>query len=479
MTSYLKKTYRPNHWKGLCLLLFIMAAAATSPAQDSKDSTHSFTVQQAVEYARQHSAQVKNALIGIELQQQTNKEITAAAYPQLSGTAGATYYPNVAIQRFPNFIAAAAYGVLVQEGVKKGNGEPIVAPSDFGFVEAQFGTKYIGQAGLDFSQLLFDGQVFVGLQARKTSMDWAKKTAEVTEEQIKANVYKVYYQILAGRQQLSSIDANIARFEKLLSDTREIYKNGFAEKLDVSKAEVSLTNLRTEKQKVENTLHTGLLGLKLLIGMPGNEQLTLSDTLPEEIFSQEMLDKQFTYTDRPDYEQLQLTKRLNEYNVRRYKLSYLPSISLTSSYYQIAQRNKFNFFKSGEDWFPSSSIGVRINVPIFDGLAKAARVKTAKLQLEQAQNNIENLELTINKEVEEARINIRSAVATMEYQKKNMELAEDVYNQTKLKYEQGLGSNLEITNSQAELTTAQNNYYAALYDAIIARVDFLRATGKL
>ena len=154
-------------------------------------------------------------------------------------------------------------------------------------------------------------------------------------------------------------------------------------------------------------------------------------------------------------------------------------MSLSSSYYQLAQRNEFNFFKSGQPWFPSSSIALRINVPIFDGFAKAARVSTARLQLEQTNNNLKNLEMSIDKEISETRINLRSAVASMQYQQKNMQLAEEVYNQTKLKFEQGLGSNLEVTNSQAELTTAQNNYYAALYDAIVARVDFLRATGKL
>jgi len=462
----------PKHLLAIIALLSFTGLAA-------QDSTYQLTVQQAVDFAAKNSFQVKNALIGIDLQRQTNKEITAAAYPQLTGSVGATYFPNVAVQRFPNFIAAAAYGVLVQEGVKTGSGSPIVAPADFGFVEAQFGTKYNASAGVDFSQLLFDGQVFVGLQARRTAMQFATKTAEVTQEQIKANVYKIYYQILAGRQQVSTLDANISRFEKLLNDTREIFKNGFAEKLDVSKAEVSLTNLKTEKLKVENQLQNALLGLKLLIGMKSGEQLVLTDTLPEDIYSQEILEKGFEYSERPEYEQLALNKKLNEYNVKRYKLSYLPTVSLSSSYYQIAQRNEFNFFKSGEPWFPSSTIGGRINVPIFDGCAKAARVRTARLQLEQTTNNLENLELSIDKEVNEARVNIRSAAATMEYQKKNMQLAEEVYNQTKLKYEQGLGSNLEITNSQTELTAAQNNYYAALYDAIIARVDFLKATGKL
>jgi outer membrane protein len=467
-TSYLIKSILAAF---LCVILITDASA--------QDSAFKFSVKQAVDFANKNNFQVKNALIGIDLQKQTNREVTAAAYPQLNGSAGANYFPNVAVQSFPNFIAAAAYGVLVQEGVKNGTGSPIIAPNDFGFVEAQFGTKYSASAGVDFSQLLFDGQVFVGLQARKTAMNFSRKTAEVTQEQIKANVYKIYYQVLAGRQQLSTIDANITRFEKLESDTREIFKNGFAEKLDVNKAEVSLTNLRTEKLRVQNTLESALLGLKLLIGMPASQQIILTDTLPEEIYSQEIVDTKFDYSERPEYEQLSLNKKLNEYNVKRYQLSYLPTVSLTSSYYQIAQRNKFNFFKSGEPWFPSSSVAVKISVPIFDGFAKAARVRTAKLQLQMTNNNLQGLEQSIDKEVETARINIRSAVAAMEYQKKNMQLAEDVYNQTKLKYEQGLGSNLEITNSQAELTTAQNNYYAALYDAIIARVDYLRATGKL
>ena len=122
---------------------------------------------------------------------------------------------------------------------------------------------------------------------------------------------------------------------------------------------------------------------------------------------------------------------------------------------------------------------MRLNVPLFDGFAKDARIKNAKLQLKQTENNIRNMELTIDKEIAESRLNIRSAAAAMDDQKKNMQLAEEVYNQTKLKYEQGLGSNLEVTTSQAELTTAQNNYFSALYDAIVAKIDYLRASGKL
>jgi len=454
------------------------ASPAPGPVAN-QDSTFELTVQQAVDYAAKNSRQVRNALLGIKLQKETNREITGGAYPQISASGLMNYYPNVPVQSFPNFIAQATYGVLVQEGVNKGNGQPIVAPGDVGVIAAQFGTRYTASGGVDLTQLVFDGQVFVGLQARKTSMEYASKTAEVTQEQVKANVYKIYYQVVAGRQQISTIDANIARNEKLLSDTREIFKNGFAEQLDVSKAEVSLTNLRTQKIRIENQLQTAALGLKLLIGMPSTNRLVLTDTLPEKMFTQDMVDTRFDYNERVEYEQLQLNRKLNEFNVKRYKLSYLPTLSINANYSQLAQRNEFNIFKSGEPWYPSSYVGLNLKVPIFDGFVKDARVKTAKIQLEQTKNNLENLELQIDKEINESRLNLGSALVTMDFQKRNMSLAEEVYNQTRLKFEQGLGSNLEITNAQAELITAQNNYYTALYDAIVARIELLRVTGKL
>jgi outer membrane protein TolC len=145
----------------------------------------------------------------------------------------------------------------------------------------------------------------------------------------------------------------------------------------------------------------------------------------------------------------------------------------------MAQREKFNFFKGGQNWYPTTYIGLQINVPIFDGFAKDARIRSAKLALAKTQNNIEDLKNHINTEVDSSRITISSALITMDEQKKNMELAEQVYNQTKIKYEQGLGSNLEITNAETELRSAQNNYFSALYDVIRSRIDYLKALGKL
>ncbi len=471
----MKKQVLMKSGKTVMLTMLLLAASWAGKAQ----TVHALSAKQAVDYATKNSVAVKNALIDIKIQQQTNREVTSAALPQLNGSVNVAYNPNIAVQSLPDFISPATYQVLIDQGVKDGNGNPITFPAGgFGNIAAQFGVPWTAGAGLELSQLLFDGQVFVGLQARRTVLDFAKKQAEVTEEQIRANVYKLYYQLVVGRQQVTSIDANIERFDKLLNDTREIFKQGFAEKLDVDKVQVQLNNLRTEKVKIENQLRVGNAGLKFLMNMPQKDSLVLTDSLTEEELKENLLDQQYNYTDRKEYQLLSLGVKMAEYNVKRYKLSRIPTLAAFASYQKNAQRQKFDFFNDGP-WFTASLIGVKLSVPIFDGFARRSRIESARLSVEKAKNNLAQQQENIDNDVAAAKLSISSALQTIDVQRQNVELAEKVYNTTKLKYEQGLGSNQEIYTAQAEFKVAQNNYYSALYDAIVAKIDFLKATGKL
>jgi outer membrane protein TolC len=438
---------------------------------------HEFSARQAVDYARKNNTQVKNALLDVQIQQQTNREITASAYPQINASGNLNYSPNVGVQTFPNFIAAGTYGVLTDEGVVNGSGQPIKSPNDFGFIQAQFGTRFVNTVGASLQQLLFDGQVFVGLQARRSSIDFRNKAVEVTEENIRANVYKVYYQLAASKSQIAILEANIANVQKFLSDTRKSFENGFAEKLDISKLEVQVNNLLTERQRALNNISNGYIGLKFLMGMPIRDTLILTDSITYNDIRSGVLDAaQYNYEDRKEYQYAQLGLKLGEYNIRRYKLSKLPTVSLTSNFNYLRQANNFGF---GGQWFPSSLIGLNVNVPIFDGFARKARLTRAQLEQQQSVNNIENLKLTIDSDVQQAINNYTSALATLDAQNRNRELAEQVYNQTRLKFQEGIGSNTEISAALTDLQTAQNNYILALYDASNAKIDFLKATGKL
>jgi len=462
-----------NNLKQMTLVSLALLLAAGAGAQ----TVNRFTVQQAVDYGMKNTAAVKNALIDIQIQKQTNKEITAAAYPQVSGNMGATHYIKAPVQPIPDFIKPQIYQVLQENGVSGSSG-PIVNPNNFPDLPFSIYRPWAASAGVDVTQLLFDGQVFIGLQARKAAIDLATKTAEVTQEQIKANIYKVYYQIVVGRKQVTSIDANIDRFEKLLADTREIFKNGFAERLDVDKVEVQLNNLRTEKLKVENQLEAGTEGLKFLINLPQKDSLVLSDTLSDDELKANILDEAYDYNNRKEFQLLNTAIKLNQFNVKRYQLSRLPTVALFGSYSKNAQRDDFKSLFKGQ-WLTTSLVGLKISVPIFEGFAKNARIQKAKLELQKSNNNLDQLKQSIDYDVSTARIKMKSAILTLDNQRQNIVLAEKVYNSTKKKYEQGLGSNQEIYNAQTELKVAQNNYYSALYDAIIARIDYLKAAGKL
>lgn len=435
----------------LCNIFFVSNAQ-----QDRK--IFAFTAKQAVDYALQNATAVKNALLDIETQKQTNKGITASALPQVTGSASVIDYLSIPTSLLPAEIFGGTPGT---------------------FIPVKFGTKYNATYGAQLQQILFDGQVFVGLQARKTSIDFYVKTAEVTEEQIKANVYKIYYQLVVGQRQMGTVAANISNYEKLLHDTKEIYKNGFAEQLDVDKVQVQLNNLYTQQTTALNQIDAGTAGLKFLLNMPQKDSLVLIDTLSDEELKSDILNENYNYNDRKEYQLLGLQSKLQQYNVKRYQLSKIPTLTFSGNFNENAQRSTFNFFKNGEPYFTTSFITFSLNVPIFDGGNRNSKIASARIDLRKTQNNIEQLQSSIDNDIAQSRITMKSAVITMDSQKKNIELAERNYNSTKLKYEQGLGSNQEINQAEVDLVTAQNSYYNSLYDAIIAKINYLQAAGKL
>lgn len=465
--------------KLLAVLTFLFSTAQAQQKDSLGPSRHEFSVQQAVDYALKNNVNVKNALLQVKVQEQQNAVFTASAYPHINASIGTTYNPAIATTVIPNFISPATYQVLIDQGVKDGNGNPIQMPSNFGMIPAQFGTKFSANAGISLQQILFDGQVFVGLLARGAAVELQQKNAEVTQESLKANIYKVYYQLSVSKTQIEMLDANIALVEKNLRDTRIIYENGFREKLDVDKETVRLSNLKTEKQKILNQISNGYYALKMLMGMPIADELVLTDNITEQDVKEGVLDASaYSYTDRKEYQQAEISKKLLEYNVRRYKLSQIPTISLSALYAKNAQRDKWNFIGKG-DWFTVSNINLNINIPIFNGLFTKSKIKEAQLEVLKLNNQMESLKLWIDNDVEAAKNNFRNAIATMDVQKQNKDLAEKVYQQTKKKYEVGTGTQIEIVAAQTEMKSAQTNYISALYDAIIAKVDYLKATGKL
>ncbi|MEJ7736050.1 MAG: TolC family protein [Chitinophagaceae bacterium] len=438
------------------------------------------SARQAVDTALKNVTAIKNLQLDRKIQLAQNREITGRAYPQLNGNLSLSHYFSIPVTSLPDFISPSVYDVLTKNNVNGGNGIPIVAPNSYAVIPAQFGVPWTASAGFAFEQLIFQSDVFVGLKARSASLQYADYNIKIMEDSIRGNVYRSYYSVLIVAKRLVFVNESLLRLEKLLHDQNEMYKNGFAERLDIDRTQVNLNNLKTTQSQLSNLVQLGTEALKFAMAVPVKDSLVLTDTLSTDQVKSDLLeDGGFRYEDREEYNLLSTVQRLQQLDVKRNKLAYVPTMSAFWNYSRNAQRQKFNFFNTNEQWFPASVVGLNISIPIFDGFQKQSRIQQARLNVEKTTNTIENLQRAVDFERKAARIQVTNALASLDVQERNLELAESVYNKTKIKFEQGVGSSFEIIQAEISLEESQSNYFQSLYDAVIAKLDYTKALGRL
>ncbi|NLR61923.1 TolC family protein [Chitinophaga polysaccharea] len=437
-------------------LLFTGTAAIAQ--QQVNPEPISLSAKQAVDYALANQSSVKTAKLDELIQLAKNKEVAGLALPSVAGTGSYQYNPIVQKQLF--------------------NTRNFGAPIDsFTAVSFQLKNNLLGE--LRVTQTLFDPSVLVALQARKTLEILVAQNVTKAEIDVKSTVYKAYYNVLSANKALAILSENITSLEKILGETKEIYKNGMAEKLDVDRLVVQYTNLQTEQTKLRNLVELGTASLKYQMGMPLKQPITLTDTLSTEKIVADVLDMdKFDYSQRIEYQLLQTQKKANEYDLKRYRMKALPSLQLFGATGALRGSDKFDYFQS-QVWYGYVNTGLNLSVPIFTGLQRKRQVDQAWLAVKKSEVAIENTKLGIDLEREQSSSTFRNNVLTLEAQEKNMQLAQDVYHTTQVKYREGVGSSLEMTTAENDLLTAQNNYFTALFNAIVAKIDLLKSYGKL
>ena len=449
---YMSKRFRNR----LALSVFLVIGGfAFAGAQ----TIHPISAQEAIEMAKKYNIQVKAAVANLELQKQTNKEVTALALPKVTGVGSTTDYFSIPVTLVPGEFF----------GQPPGSYSPV-----------KFQQKYIASGGFNLTQTLFDGSVFVGLKARSAALEYYSKAIDLSVENLSVQVYKTYYQLVVSKTQMDLQDSNVNRAAKLLYDSRILNQNGFAEKLDVDKAAVQLTNLQTAKQNTESSIINGFTFLKFLTGIPAQDSIVLTTVFSEaDLLGGVPMDTAYSYKNRYDYQYLEIQKELNDFDVRRYQVAYYPVLTLNGSYQKNAASNTYDIFTTSGTWFTSSYVGLSLSVPIFEGFAKNARLQKSRITAAFTNEQVENLKLSIGQEVAVAQNTFMNAIKTMDAQRTNMQTADLVYNQTKKKFESGLATNTDLSNAQQDLITAQANYVNALYTAVLAKIDYLKAIGKI
>ncbi len=446
--------------KKIIIAIGIVSVILPSYGQTKESNSYAFSLQQAIDFALQNQNNVKNAVLDEQIAKAKVKEITGMGLPQINASFDMKDFLEIPTSLIP----AEFFG-----------GPP------GSFAAVKFGTQYQATAGVDASQLIFSGDYFLGLKASKVFVELSQKSIQRTKIETAATVSKAYYTVLVNQERIKLMDANVARIKKALDDTKALYDNGFVEKIDYDRLSVTYNNLLVEQEKVNRLLNLGVYLLKYQMGMDVNATLTLSDKLEDVKFditsnvSAEKLD----YSKRVEYSLFETQRDLAKLDLKRNRFSYLPTAVAYGSLNGSALRNEFDIFDTKKSWFPMALIGAKVSMPIFTGGQRYFKTQQAKLKLEQAENNIDFMKKSIDLEVASSTTMLQNANQTLSLQKKNIETAEEVYRVTKLKQEQGVGSTLEMVTAETALKEAQTNYFNALFDALVAKIDFDKATGNL
>ncbi|MBN2235977.1 MAG: TolC family protein [Bacteroidales bacterium] len=434
-------------------------------AQEAKSQlANAFTVEQAIAYALENNADYKNAQTDVEIAKNVVKETTAIGLPQLNGGLSNTNYIDIPTTLMPDFISPAVYGVNTTAfGLT-----PITPlPDEAGSFPVKFGTKYNANANISVSQLVFSGEYLIGLKASKTYSQQAAQMLIKTEQGLKEQVSKNYYFTLSLRAQKEVLEKTLSANEQLLAETRQLQAAGFVERTAVTQLEIMVNNLYVNVGHLQNQIQNSLDYLKMLLGMPLEEELILTESLSELINEPSPVQAtSFELHQSIDFQMMETQRALAELQLKREQSTYLPQLSAFFNAETNAMRNKYNFFDSSETWFPTTVWGINLHIPIWSSGARSSRVQQAKLARNKLDESAKQLASVLTLEAQTAKNNLDLHRKEYQISQTNLALSEDIYSNTQTKFKEGVATSFDLIQAHNNFLTASGNYTLAILNVL-------------
>ena len=439
-----------------------------------------FTVEEAIDYALMSHSSMRVADINAADAEWTYKENLAIGLPNFTADARYNYSfirPKQVIEDFisPLLVGALSQTSLAPELQGFGDGAPQT-------VEAAFVRRNQLTAGINMNVFIFNGNFFKGLGVAKLFIDLAKKQKTLTEQDIRTNVIGAFNNVIVTQKNQGTILNNISNVSKLLNETRALYDNGFAEALDVDRLELSKHQLENELSKLEKLKEVALNVLKFQMAYPLEQPIEIVEDLEKDVdvilLESVDLHDEVDLNLRPEYSLLQDAISLDKADLNRIKSGYWPSLYGSATLEQNIQRDGlFNGDEPG--WLPNGALGIRATVPIWDGGNLRAKIQRKKIVIEKREIELSEFERGLRLQVFNAKSNLINAKSNLSTAKRALEISEKIYEKTQIKYTNGVGSSIELTQAESSLYQAQANYINAMYEILSAQTELEIATGKI
>ena len=426
----------------------------------AQEQPNSFTLSEAIAYAKKNNSQAINADRDIALAKLKKWETTAMGLPQIN--AGIDYQNNLVIQK--SVVPAEFFG-----------GQPGT------FQAVEFGTKHVGTGRATLSQLIFDGSYLVALQASKAYLEYFQNYKVKTDNDLTFDIVKSYSNILLLEESIKILEKNKKTLDKNYFEANETYKNGFIEEENVEQISITLSTTQNQLKNNKRVRDIALNMLKIQMGMPLENQIILADKLEDLATKQEILknkESEFNKTAHIDYVIGLNNVEKNRLLVKLEKSKSLPTLSLSLNTGYNAFSNDFTFFNNTQQYFNFTNIGASLNIPIFSSFARRSRTQQAKIEYDKSKDLLKDIDRMLTLEHQKLKSEFDFCIEELNTNKNNLKLAERIENKQQIKFKEGLSTSFEFSEAQRQLYGAQQFYLQSLVNLVNKKAELDKLTNQ-
>lgn len=426
-----------------------------------------YSLKQCIQQALTENVSILKAQLDEDEGREKTKEVKATALPQVNATGELN--DNVLRQAF---VFPAALG------------DPNASPDDY--IVLRGGLQYSTSINVQANQQIFNQSLFTGIKAAKVSEDYYRLNRERIEEETIYQVASLFYRVATLKAQQIVLVSNQEELQKSLAITNDRFNNGLARKLDVNRLQVSLTNIETQLANIQDSHSVFISQLKLLIGVNKDFAFDIDFQLPANLdsaffnYTPNSLATEFVWEDKIEYKQLTTQFSLYKLERKNYSAGYYPTLSAFANYTYQGQSN--SFFLSGDAnplWFDVASIGLRLNISVFDGLRRTAQMQQSRIRQMKTEKDLAFVKQQSSAASENAARSLEVNYKNFQSQRKNVQLANSIYDVTEQNYNEGVSPLTDLLQAESARIQSQSQLIEALLKVKQSEIDLLRANGDI
>ncbi len=449
-------------WVGTFLLLLFANSV-------SADEHKLLNLEDSLQIAKQNNLLLKVAEQGLESAKAQLKIARSSLLPRISANGNYTYFKDV---QKSVISAEGGFGFPMQNGDMDEMSTPNV-DNESELIELEFGAHHNLQGNVSLTQPIFAwGRYYYGYQAAKFQYEASEKEFIATENKLRLEVYQSFYRVLIAQEFVKVAEQRIELVQKQLKIAETSFEAGVTANFDVLRAKVLLANAQSQLIRAKNGVRTAKNTFKTLLNLPLSEQVAVEGSFetPEVSIQLDELLK-VALDKRPEVTQSKLNEQAGEKQLKVSKTRQLPDLSFFSNY-QISQNERLT--EMNRIW----SLGLQINIPIFDGFASRAAIQQSKSVLSQLQLGTQQTKSTVEFEVRNAYLALLEAKTLIDVQRETVAQAEESVRIANLQFENGMITTVELTDTQLALMQAKVNRLQAQHDYVVGLAQLEKAIGQ-